>query len=268
LVALDSGGAALTARALNVVGWLALHQGQTSTADAAGRRALALTADGSWIHAAALNLLGSAELDRGPSDTAQQWFKAALALVEGGPHAEVWAPQFTNNLGILAALRREFAEARRWYETTLATMSSDERGTLRPTVVSNLAWVIREEGDWPRAAEALQEAFALQSELGDVLKLAGSFEDAAQHAVQGGQPEAAGRLLGAAESLRVQGDIAIEPFNLEEHDLLLAKTRELLGDAAFAAAWSQGESLTLEQAVAEADLVLARAARGTGTGRQ
>jgi predicted ATPase len=267
VLALGGGSTPLTARALNVVGWLALHQGQTSTADAAARRALALTADGSWIHATALNLLGSAELDRGPSDTARQWFKEALALAEGGPDAEVWVPQISNNLGIVAALRREFTEARRWYEATLAAMSSDERGTLRPTVVSNLAWVVREEGDWPRAAELLREALALQSELGDVMKLAGSFEDAAQYAVDGGQPEVAGRLLSAAEALRVRGDIAIEPFNIEEHRQLLARTRELLGEAAFAAAWAQGESLTLNQAVAEADAVLAKVARWSGTGR-
>jgi hypothetical protein len=60
----------------------------------------------------------------------------------------------------------------------------------------------------------------------------------------------------------VQGDIAIEPFNIDEHRLLLARTRELLGEAAFAAAWAEGESLTPNQAVAEADVVLARAAEG------
>ena len=215
----------------------------------------------------ALNLLGSAELDRGSSDTAQEWFKEALALVEGGPDAEVWVPQIANNLGLLAALRREFTEARRWYETALASISSDERGTLRPTVVSNLAWVLREEGDWPRAAEVRREALALQSELGDVLKLAGSLEDTAQHAVHGGEPEVAARLLGAAEALRMRKDVAVEPFNLEEHRLLLARTRELLGEAEFTAAWAQGESLTLNQAVTEADVVLARAARDSSQGQ-
>ena len=267
LVALGGGDTPLTARALHVVGWLALHQGQTSTADAAGSRALELTADGSWIHAAALNLLGSAELDRGPSDTAQRRFKEALSLVEGGPDAEVWVPQISLSLGQLSALRGEFGEARRWYETTLSAVSSDARRTLRSTVLSNLAWLMRKDGDWPKAAKMLREALALNSELGDMLKLAGSFEEAAQHAVRGGQPGVAGRLLSAAESLRVRGDIPIEPFNIEEHRLLLARTRELLGEAAFAAAWAEGESLTLNQAVAEADVVLAKDAHGGSEGQ-
>jgi hypothetical protein len=37
-----------------------------------------------------------------------------------------------------------------------------------------------------------------------------------------------------------------------DHEHNLATTRSRLGDEAFAAAWAQGRSLTLEQAVAEA----------------
>ena len=54
---------------------------------------------------------------------------------------------------------------------------------------------------------------------------------------------------------------------MEEHRLLLARTRELLGEAEFTAAWAQGESLTLNQAVTEADVVLAKAARDSSQGQ-
>ena len=89
-----------------------------------------------------------------------------------------------------------------------------------------------------------------------------SFENAADFALAIGQPEVAARLLGAAEAVRTEANIVIESFNLEEHEATLARTREALGEAAFSAAWKQGESLTLEQAIAEADAVLAQAAQG------
>jgi hypothetical protein len=83
----------------------------------------------------------------------------------------------------------------------------------------------------------------------------------------------AARLLGAAEPLRVRGGVTIDPFNLDDPDALKGRVRDQLGELAFAAAWSQGESLSLDDAIAEADAVLAEAAHDDcgarkGTNRQ
>ena len=80
------------------------------------------------------------------------------------------------------------------------------------------------------------------------------------HAAVGGRPEVAARLLGAADALRRRGRVAIEPFNLDDHHALVARVLARLGEPAFAVAWAQGESLLLDQAIAEADGVLAAAA--------
>jgi len=93
-----------------------------------------------------------------------------------------------------------------------------------------------------------------------VLALANSLANGAGFAAVGGRLEVAARLLGAAEALRLRGRVTIDPFNLDDPDPLTARVREQLGKPAFAAVWAQGESLPLDQVIAEADAVLAEAA--------
>ena len=44
----------------------------------------------------------------------------------------------------------------------------------------------------------------------------------------------------------------LEPFDRSQHDRYVARAKADLGAAAFAAAWTAGRALPLEQAVAEA----------------
>jgi hypothetical protein len=128
-------------------------------------------------------------------------------------------------------------------------------------VLGNLASMAWNEGDRSRAAVLQREALPLRRALRDVLALANSLANGAEFAAVGGRPEVAARLLGAAEALRVRGGVTIDPFNLDDPQTLIARVRDQLGEASFAAAWAQGESLPLDQAIAEADAVLAEAAQ-------
>ncbi len=267
VLALDGGAPTLRARALQLQGWIALDQGDVDAGEAAGKQALDLAGNESWIRAIVLNLLGGAELDRGRCDAAQQRYEEALALAESGPALAFWVPGIISNLGLVAALRRDFAEARRRYEAALVARPAEELTLVRATTLANLAWVVQEMGDWPQAAKLRREALALHSQLREVSALTVTFEDAAQHAIVGGRPDVAARLLGAADAVRARTGIAIPPFNVEEHRALLAQARETLGETAFTVGWTQGQTLSLDQAVTEADAVLAAAAEGnTGSG--
>ena len=73
----------------------------------------------------ALNLLGGVELDRGSTDAARQRYEEALALVESASDLALWVPGILSNLGLLAAVRRDFAEARRGYEAALAALPAE-----------------------------------------------------------------------------------------------------------------------------------------------
>ena len=260
VLSLGGGDPPLRARALTGFGWHALYQGDSESAMEAAEQAVATAAGESWILAMALLLLGSVELEQGTIDTARRRFEEALALVEGDVDVGVWAPPILMNLGLLAAIQGDVAEARRWYEATLAALPADAVTFIRPMVLGNLASMAWNEGDWSRAAVLQREALPLRRALRDVLALANSLANGAEFAAVGGRPEVAARLLGAAEALRLRGGVTIDPFNLDDPDALKARVRDQLGEPAFAAAWTEGESLPLDQAIAEADTVLAEAA--------
>ena len=222
----------------------------------------------SWILANALLLLGSVELERGTTDAARRRFEEALALVEDDVEAGVWAPPILMNLGLLATIQGDVVEARRWYEATLAALPADAVTFIRPMVLGHLASIAWNEGDRAKAAALQREALPLRRALWDVLALANSLANGAEFAAVGGRPEVAARLLGAAEALRVRGRVTIDPFNLGDPQALMARVREQLGEPAFAAAWAQGESLPLDQAIVEVDAVLAAAAHGRPRGAE
>ena len=260
--ALGSGDPPLQARALTGFGWHALYQGDPASAKDAAEQAVATAAGESWILAMALLLLGSVELDRGAIDAARQRFEEALALVEDHVEAGVWAPPILMNLGLLATIQGDVVEARRWYEATLAALPADAVTFIRPMVLGHLASIAWDEGDHSRAAVLQREALPLRRALWDVLALASSLANGAEFAAIAGRPEVAARLLGAAEALRVRGRVTNDPFNQGDPQALIVRVREQLGEASFAAAWAEGECLSLDQAVADADAVFAEAAQG------
>jgi tetratricopeptide (TPR) repeat protein len=261
MLALAGGSPPLHARALTTLGWIALFEGDTQAAKDAAERAVAAAAGESWILANALNLLGSTELARGLSEASGQRFEEALTLIEGDVEAGVWAPPILMNLGRLAAARGDVGEARRRYEAALAALPAESATFIRPMALGNLASLAWDEGDRGRAARLQREALPLRHELWDVLALANSLDNGAKFAVAGGRPAMAARLLGAAAAVRRRGNVTIELFNLDDHHALLAQVREQLDGPAFTAAWAHGESLSLEQAMADADAVLAAAAQ-------
>jgi hypothetical protein len=57
-------------------------------------------------------------------------------------------------------------------------------------------------------------------------------------------------LWGAAEALRQAIGARQAPAARATHERLMAAAREQLGDAAFDAAWAEGQAMTPEQAIA------------------
>jgi hypothetical protein len=74
----------------------------------------------------------------------------------------------------------------------------------------------------------------------------------AELAVAQGQNEQAARLLGSAEVLRDAIALPLQPPDRAEHDRIVAAARAQLDKSTFAAAWAEGRSMTLEQAIAYA----------------
>jgi tetratricopeptide (TPR) repeat protein len=195
-------------------------------------------------------------------------------------------------LGQIALFERDYARARAAFSVDLATtrVLGDKIGIA--VGLTNLGDVAREEGDLTAAAALFEESLALWRDLGSVNwglpwallglgdlclqrgdhataracfaesltiarqedQIAASLEALAGLAAMQGQPGHALRLAGAAAALRDR--IGEQPWPAPANQAALtqrlAAAREALSAEGQAAAWADGQALTVEQAIAEA----------------
>ena len=187
--------------------------GLATVADLTGRgvRAVALTDE-------AIDLLGQlgaveelAELwvgrgDRlrhaGDVDGARAGYDRAIALARGAGVPSVQAAAYLG-LGLLARLRDDLAEARRWCERAVDRCGDDWLGTAaRSRALTALGWVAQSEGAVPEAVALHREALALTLGGQFGIEVAEAAEGLAGATLLGGDRPKAAYLLGLAECLR------------------------------------------------------------------
>jgi predicted ATPase/DNA-binding SARP family transcriptional activator len=205
------------------------------------------------IIASALGSLGG--LACGQSDYEAAWplFEESLRLVRelGDPLGLIGA---LSALGGLATREGNYGTARSLLEETL-----DLRLALRDDLgiagsywdLGNVEW---HRGDFAAAGLSYQKSLTVYLEGGHryyvLCKM--SLERLAEVANGLGQPGRAVRLLAAAAALRDAAGAPLPPADRAECERHLACARTALGEEAFAAAWTEGRTLTWEQAAAEA----------------
>src|SRR5207249_753697 len=116
--------------------------------------------------------------------------------------------------------------------------------------VVNLAFVVQSQGDSGAARALFEESLAISQEHGYKPRIVENLEGLAAVAVAQGQAERAARLAGAAEGLREAMGAPLPPADRAEHERSVGAARTALGEAAFASAWAEGRTLSLEAAVA------------------
>jgi tetratricopeptide (TPR) repeat protein len=150
--------------------------------------------------------------------------------------------------GNVALKQGDLEAARSFYEERLAISRALGNQVHIAIALNGLGKVAREQGD-TRTARALHvESLEIRRELGDKGGFPWSLEAFALLAAPG-DPESAGRLWGAAESLRESLGLPLPPNERPEYDRHRAIVREALGEEAFATAWAAGRAMTLEEAI-------------------
>jgi hypothetical protein len=91
--------------------------------------------------------------------------------------------------------------------------------------------------------EALDDALALQSPW----NTAGSLERLSRLALDGGDPERAAQVLGAASAMRERYACAVPPISALELQRSITTLKAELSPSAFERAWTLGEGLALEE---------------------
>lgn len=157
-----------------------------------------------------------------------------------------------NVLGELARLNDDYEGASIAYEESLAV--GQETGDKRRVAIAlvNLGYVALHQGDYLRAEAVMKKGLTLLSGLKTKYHMAITLPMLAGPAVAKGQLKRAATLLGAADSSFEMLGASPQPADQVEAERFAADARERLGDAAFEAAWDEGQAMSLEEAVAYA----------------
>ncbi len=253
--------------------------------------ALSRASGARYWSATALNGLGLVARRRGDPDRAAALYEESLALAREIGDERSIVNALSNLAGVVNA-QGDHARAAELYEESLAfsRRAGDQLGIAAD--LNNLANAIFDLGDYPRAQALYEESLALYRSggdeygaslalynLGDLAHRQGQLERARAHlgealtiahtlhnhlgraeyleklaslAAAERLPELAARLWGAVERERSALGAARPPQQAAEHAAEVEAARAQAGEAAFAAAWAAGESMAIEQAVAEA----------------
>jgi predicted ATPase/transcriptional regulator with XRE-family HTH domain len=240
-----------SAEALNRLGWLAREHGDATTARLRLEESLALCqelGDKAGIASALLTLGEVAVMQEDPA-RATALVEESLALLRhlGDTHGIAWA---FNHLGHVAQLQGKYEQATRLHEESLTLLRKiDPEYIGVPEANHSLGETALAWGDAALAATHFRESVKLSRHLGvpkfQAWCLAGV-------AALDEEPERAAWLWDAAEALRQSIGVREAPASRATRERLIAQACEQLGEAAFAAAWAEGQAALPEQAMAQA----------------
>lgn len=249
----------LRARARFALGSIALVQGDPRRSAALARESLTehRAIDDGLGTGQSLLLLGRATQRAGFPDAARRHFAEALTRFEELGD-ERWAASALHNLGLVAYEKKEYDQAidafqealDRWHALGFAW-------GLASCIPIHLADIARAQGDDVHARLLYRESLTLNREQRDESEIVGLLVGIASLTASW-DAAGAGRVLGTASAMRATlgGHVTSE----ERRDTELATTRihAALGEQHFVAATAAGSRMSLPEAMAEAEALLAR----------
>ena len=232
------------------LGILALFQGDYSRVRELGEDLLALSEKEVSKDAiiARHYLLGLMARNQGDSEKAKSLLEEGLALMRKEGYRQQIVSSLTQ-LGLIESDLGNFERAATLTEEGLTL--SRKMGDKSEVATSLMVWgvVAKKEGDYGRARTMVVEGLTLVGELGNKFFIALCLEFLAGIDQIQKQPERAARLYGVVEALRQDIGTPIPPVDRDDYDRSVAAVRAELGEEAFAAAWAEGRTMTIEDAV-------------------
>jgi predicted ATPase/DNA-binding NarL/FixJ family response regulator len=213
-----------------------------------------------WGVAWALQNLGHAAWENGELERAAHVLADAVGLFHsnGDEHLR----QHTRML--LAGVERDqghLEHGQQLLEACLPHMQQHPCPDGTAGTLYRLARLARDRGNSSLALAQIGESLHLFHQLGMPVEIAQCLELLGGLATDHAQSEQAVRLLAAATSLRAEMGVPVRAIQKAERDRDLAKARAGLGPRRFAAAWSAGQVMSLDQVAEYAPAVEARLVR-------
>jgi predicted ATPase len=242
-----------TCEALFRCGATAWQRGDHPRAEECLQESLALARELGDTHRVGncLTDLGEVALAQGELERAQTLFEDALALQRQIKDRNCSALSLSG-LGAVALERGDSGCARRRLEESLALFEEVGAQRYKTGALLRLGGVAMMEGDMDQAQQLYRAGLRIRRELSDKRGLVSCLEASGEVAQAQGQSERAMRLCAAAAAVRDALGVSLSPVERVQLDRTLASARTQLGEAAFAAAWSSGAVMGLEQAAAYA----------------
>jgi non-specific serine/threonine protein kinase len=248
-----------TGYALYILGRLARIEGNYAGAVTFFEESLSLFRELGQKHDIALVLsgLGLTVLYLGESERASALCEESLALSrELGDLSGV--ASWLANLAIITLARGDDERAKDLCEESLAIRKALGYKLGCAHSLTILGRIALQQGAYERATACYQESLTLRLETGEKEGIATALEGLAAVTGMEGQPVRAARLYGSAESLRALLGAPLTAIDRPFYQRKVAATRAQLDEPTFLKAWTQGQAMTLEDAVAEAVQVQAR----------
>jgi predicted ATPase/DNA-binding SARP family transcriptional activator/Tfp pilus assembly protein PilF len=231
-------------------GIVALSQGHVAAAQQFLTESLALgrRLNHRWLIAdSLLNLAGIAVAQRDYL-TARATLEEATDVAKTGDDRWLVA-SVLNNLGEVARVQGDYEQARCSYEESRILYRETAHKPDVARSLHSLGYVAHHQGDHDQAEHYFRESLAIFWELDSKRGIAECL--AGMAAIRGRTQEAA-RLLAAAETLLKSCGGWWWPADQVEYEHNLAALQAALTKTEFAAAWTEGQAMTLEQAIAYA----------------
>lgn len=237
--------------ALNNLAAISQEQGNYKRALELGEESLAIKREGGDKHSIAQSLVNLGDLARKRGDAAR-----ALLLVEESLQLfrELEDTRgialALNNLGEVERDLGNYAHAAEALETSIVLYRELGNKWGIALALCSLGDVILAIGELDRAKVIYQESLALYQVENHIVGVIACLNGMAGIAAAQGEPLLAARVWGMAETQRSAVGIPMSPGEHAHYERMVTAARVLTGERAFASAWSEGCTMTLEQTFA------------------
>jgi predicted ATPase/transcriptional regulator with XRE-family HTH domain len=239
------------ASSLGNLGIAAADQGDYDKAQTLHEESLAIRRELGDRFGVGLSLrnLGTVYAARGDYDAAQQLYNESLAIREElGDKTGV--AECLGSLGELEHCRGHYRKAMHLHESSLEICRELADGAGIAYVLLHLSHVAQRQGQARRAATLLRESLTIRKDGNDHRGVLECLAAAAGVAMVQHRPEAAARIVGAAQVALEATGAHLRPVDRLEFERNRDAARTILDEAAWAAALSEGRTMSTDDAIA------------------
>jgi predicted ATPase len=197
-----------------------------------------------------LNALGMNAWSQAHLSEAQTYFEQSLAICQelGDRHG---LPA-RMNLGLVAYSQGDYALARTFFEESLPYYREKDFLAAVANVLSNLGLVAQAQERYEEAWTFYQQAVTILREECDMECIASQLAASASLVLGRGQWERGVKLFAASTALRERIGAPLRPVERPAYARDIDALRAALGEEAFLRSWTEGKTMTLEQALNDA----------------